>query len=554
MISSTARALLSSLFIVFGTASYSQTLPVGTPLLEERARLNQLRGELDGNTSFLIRPLYPKGIQASDSLALTADSARLSIDQNVLYTKSKISVSLLPLTVKQQYNSHHPFGWNDGAMIPAKGYQGMLSAGVYTKVGPLSIQLQPELVFAQNSTFTTFPTSLDDNIWKSYYYVLNRIDAPERFAEGTYSKLLTGQSSVRFNYKRLSLGVSTESLWWGPGVRNSLVMSNNAPGFAHFTFNTTAPVETKIGSFEWQVVSGLLKGSDILPPDTARTFQGQRLYRPKLDGDRYLNGMVVTWNPKWTKGLHLGVGRAFYQYKSNVTSDLNGYLPVVSALFKSKAKKEDAFGRDQLISLFARMVLPESRAEFYFEYGRNDHAQNIRDFILEPEHARAYIIGVKKLFPTAKGREVELFGEVTHLQNPSTQSVRPLEGWYTHYQVRHGYTHRGQILGAGIGPGGSSQTLGLNWLKGASKFGGVIERVVHNNDFYYDAFADQQEFGRHWVDLSFSLNKSWMKKRFIYSANLGLVRSYNYKWQYNTILDEDVNATNVHATFSVSFL
>ncbi|NEM96288.1 capsule assembly Wzi family protein [Pontibacter sp. BT327] len=502
----------------------------------------------------MIRPLYSTGAPVSDFLALTADSSGFSINQNVLYTKGKVSISLLPLTLKQQYNSHHPFGWNDGAMIPAKGYQSLLSAGVYTKVGPLSIQLQPELVFAQNSAFTTFPTSLDDDIWKSYYYVLNRIDAPERLAEGVYSKLLPGQSSVRFNYKKLSLGVSTENLWWGPGVRNSLVMSNTAPGFAHFTFNTTAPVKTKIGSFEWQVVGGFLEGSNILPPDTARTFQGQKLYNPKPDGDRYLNGMVVTWNPKWTKGLHLGVSRAFYQYSHNVTSDLNGYLPVVSALFKSNAKKEDEFGRDQLISLFARMVLPESRAEFYFEYGRNDHAQNIRDFILEPEHARAYLIGVKKLFPTATGREVELFGEITHLQSPSTQSVRPLEGWYTHYQVRHGYTHEGQMLGAGIGPGGSSQTIGLNWLRGANKFGGVIERIVHNNDFYYDAFANQKEYERHWVDLAFSLNKSWMKKRLIYSANLGLVRSFNYKWQYNTISDEEVNATNVHAAFSVSFL
>ena len=77
------------------------------------------------------------------------------------------------------------------------------------------------------------------------------------------------------------MGVSTENLWWGPGVRNSLIMSNNAPGFGHISFNTTAPVLTKIGSFEWQLISGVLQNSGLLPPDTARTFNGQKLYEPQ---------------------------------------------------------------------------------------------------------------------------------------------------------------------------------------------------------------------------------------------------------------------------------
>jgi hypothetical protein len=535
--------------------SRAQTLPVNSSL-EEIMRRQQLEGKADINTSFTVRPISIKSLQPADSsLIKPIDSTFSQIARTkVLFRKDKFSLNLLPITLRQQYNSHHPYGWNDGSMIPANGYQSQLSAGFYAEVGPFSIQLQPEIVYAQNSPFTTFPISHNESIWKSYYYVLNRIDQPERFGDKSYVRLFPGQSSIRFNYKKLSIGVSTENLWWGPGVRNSLLMSNHAPGFKHLTFNTTAPIVTGIGSFEGQVISGILTASNILPPDTARTFEGQKLYIPKPEGDRYINGMVITWQPKWTKGLHLGVSRTFYQYKSNVSSSLKGYLPVVTALFKSNSQQEDAFGRDQLFSLFGRLVLPESNAEFYAEYGRNDHSQNLRDFIIEPEHARAYILGVKKLFPTAKKKDVELFVELSHLQNPSTKDVRALEGWYTHYQVRHGYTNQGQVIGAGIGPGGSSQTIGLSWLKDMNKFGVMLERIVHNNDFYYDAFASRQEYKRHWVDLAFNLNKSWIKKRIIYSANLSLVRSYNYQWQYNTALDEDVDATNLHATFSVSYL
>ncbi len=534
------------LFFIFFKSS-AQTLPVGTPVLEEAWRRLQISGEKDISSSLSIRPVYNDTASIYDSLYHRAN-AFPGLKKPVLFAKGKGSLQLLPITLKQQYNSHHPYGWNDASMIPARGYQAQLSAGLYSKLGPLTIQLQPELVFAQNQNFTTFPSSHTDSMWRSYYLsVLNRIDNPERFGNKVYAKVFPGQSSVRLNLKRLSLGVSTENLWWGPGVRNSLIMSNNAPGFGHLSFNTTAPVVTKIGSFEWQLISGVLQNSGLLPPDTARTFNGQPLYEPKTESSRYLNGMIITWQPKWTKGLYLGFSRVFYQYKSNVSSSLNGYLPVLSAFFKSNAQDENKFGRDQLLSLFFRLVLPKEQAEVYGEFGRNDHSQNFFDLLYEPEHARAYTLGLRKIFVQDNKRDVELFMEMTHLQNPPTARLRALEGWYTHYQVRHGYTNQGQVVGAGIGPGGSSQILGLNWLKGLDKFGFAVERVVHNNDFYYHAFEPQQNYQGHWVDLSIGVNKNWSAKRFLYAANVNWVRSFNYQWQFNDDL------TNIHANLAISY-
>jgi hypothetical protein len=434
-------------------------------------------------------------------------------------------------------------------MIPANGYQSQLSFGFYSRIGPLSVQVQPEIVYAQNRNFNTFPATHSDSVWKSYYYVLNRIDNPEKYGNDSYTRLFPGQSSIRLNVKKLSLGVSTENLWWGPGIRNALIMSNNAPGFRHISLNTTSPITSRIGSFEWQIVSGILQNSGIIPPDTSRAFNGQGLYLPKRNSDRYLNGMIITWQPKWTKGLNLGFTRVFYQYRPDVAKSLNGYLPVLSSFFKKNALNENSIdGRDQLLSLFFRLVLPESKAEVYAEYGRNDHSQDSRDLILEPEHARAYVIGARKLFDAGKQKEVELFMELAQLQEPSTMEVREQEGWYAHYQIRHGYTNLGQIIGAGIGPGGSSQTFGLNWIKNIKVFGLMFERVVHNNDFYYDAFGPRRDYQNHWVDLSINFNKNWIHKRFIYAADLTWIKSFNYEWQKN----KDVN--NLHAAISISYL
>jgi hypothetical protein len=467
-------------------------------------------------------------------------------DQTIKFSSSSKGIILLPLLFEQQYNTHHPYGWNDGAMIPAKGYQGLLSFGAFAKKGIFSFQLQPELVFAQNSSFSTFPSQQNDSIWKSYYNtVLNVIDAPDRFGSHTYLKLFPGQSSVRINYHKLSLGISTENLWWGPGVRNSLLMSNNAPGFPHVTFNSSQPLTSSIGSFEWQLISGKLKGSGILP-DTTRTFNGKQLYVSKGEGDRYLNGMIVSWQPKWTKGLFLGFSRVFYQNYSEVPSTFNGYFPVVGKLFKKRLSTEDEKKRDQLLSLFFRFLFLKEKAEIYGEFGRNDHSLDIRDAIDEPEHSRAYILGFSKTFEGRK-KDMQLFGEITDLQIPSTILLRPQESWYTHYQVRYGYTNYGQVIGSGIGPGGSSQTIGLQWGSGFNKFGGAFERVVHNNDFYYDAFARLQQWQKHWVDLSLNLNKSWTSKRIIYEARISFVQSLNYQWYYR-------NVFNVNAKFGVIYL
>jgi len=496
----------------------------------------QVSSRLDSALSFCVRPNYSANANYSDSLA----------NKFVAGKELSKGLFLLPLVVQQQYNTHHPYGWNDGSMIPAKGYQGQISLGISFTKSIFSLQIRPELVFAQNRFFPTFPAAQNDTIWKSYYgSVLNIIDAPERFGSNCYFKFFPGQSSARLNYHKLSIGLSTENLWWGPGVRNSLLMSNNAPGFPHLTFNSLQPVTSIIGSFEWQVIAGELKGSGILP-DTTKTFNGDPLYVPKGDGNRYLNGIILSWQPKWTKGLFLGLSRVFYQNQSDVSSSLDGYFPVAGKLFKKKLTSEDGKKRDQMLSFFFRLLMLKEKAELYGEFGRNDHSMDIRDALAEPEHSRAYIIGFSKVFDGGK-KDMRLFGEITNLQLPSTIMLRAQESWYVHYQVRNGYTHYGQMMGAGIGPGGNSQTIGLEWGTGFDKFGGSFERVVHNNDFYYDAFTRLQQWQKHWVDVSLNINKSWTRDRLIYDARLSFIQSLNYEWYYS-------NVFNVSAGLGVTYL
>ena len=530
----------------------AQTIPAGMPVLEETGRRLQLHGQLNQDISFAVRPLQLTTL-LTDSSAPNSDLFYLrDSTASIRFAKTKGLVRLQPLTLRQQFNSRYAYLSSDGAMIPAKGYQTLVSAGVYASLGPLSIQLQPEFLFAQNPKLANFPAGYNDTLWRTYYYtVANRVDAPEQFGKGAYARLFPGQSSIRFNFKKFSLGFSTENLWWGPGQRNALLMSNSAPGFPHLTFNTTAPIHSPIGSFEGQFLSGWLHKSGFLPADTSRRFNGQRLYDPKPANNRYLNGVILTWQPKWTKGLFLGFARTFYLYQNDIEASLDGYLPVIGSLFKgdeSSAQNEDGRRRDQMLSLFFRLLLPKENAEIYGEFGRNDHSGNLPDLLMEPEHSRAYVIGLRKLFTKPGKAEIEVFAELCTLQMPNTINIREQESWYSHYQVRDGYTHLGQVIGASVGSGGSSQTIGVNYLKNNQKTGLLLERIVHNNDFYYEAFSSSGEYWRHWVDLSVQLNKSWRQKKFLYDARLGWMKSLSYQWQ------PDTNLQNFHLVLSVSYL
>jgi len=567
----TKGLLAASLFLLCGIAN-AQTVPAGTPVIEDMYRRQQLLGKLDSSVSFTVRPLFP---EAAFGLSDVFDPDK-SFGQSGLqrvgdykFAGDKGIVKILPVTWVNQYNTHNPYGWNDGAMIPAAGYQTLFSAGIYAKYGFLSIQFRPEFLFAQNKAFDGFTQAGNDvNAWKAWYGVYNQVDAPERFGTSTYTRLLPGQSSIRITFDPVSFGLSTENLWWGPGVQNSLLMSNNARGFAHLTFNTTRPVNTPIGSFETQVIAGRLNPSGFAPLVPGQDGNMDNLYRPKPNDWRYLSGFVFTYHPKWVPGLFLGATRAFQVYHNDLGHKLGDYIPFFSSFLRdsfydpvSGVVSEDAAKRDQLASVFMRWLWTGGNAEVYFEYGREDHNWDARDFLLDPEHSRAYTMGFRKIFGL-DGRpdeQIQVGLETTQMAQPSDDVVNRKSGyWYAHSQVRAGYTNYGEVLGAGIGPGSGLQTLDVSWINGIKRIGLQIQRYEHNADFYYKAFA-AGETRRHWVDYSGGISSDWDFDNILVSASLLYVRELNYQWKFRN--DEDVSyynqqsldANNIKLSVSVTY-
>jgi len=527
------KCMLLLAFIGVNYVVHAQTLPVGTPILEDYYRRMQLMGQIDSTQSFAIRPLTASALQKTDVY-----------HPDDIQTTQNATFKLLPAVLQFQYTSDHPVGWNDGPMIPNVGIQTYLSTGIYASSKWFSVQLQPEFVWAQNKLYRGFNGQTRES-WQLWYSYTNNIDMPERFGSGSYTKLLPGQSSIRIHLDPVSLGLSTENLWWGPGIRNSLLMSNTASGFPHLTLNTTRPVGTELGSFEGQLVAGRLSNSGYTPTPLGNPRHYDEFYEPKPDNWRYFSGFIITYQPKWLTGLSIGASRTFVVDHDQMGSGLGAVLPFFRSSNGSTSDSEGPMTgeqrkkRDEYKTVFARWLMPKGNMEFYVEYGRNDPGWNSRDRFVEMDHSRAYVFGLRKLVPIRadEGKFIDVGLELTQLDRTRTTSIRTSPTWYISDAVRNGYTHMGQMLGAGIGPAGSLQSLNIAWVHGLKKIGVQLERQEHQLDFFYEAVAYEGDFRRNWVDISANIIGNWDYKQFIFFGNLWLIKGLNYQYQLQNPLN-----------------
>ena len=557
-------------FILF--ESSAQTLNLNNAFIEENLRRSQLNGDIDSLISFTLRPIHIDMYDLNEEIF----NKKHYNPTIVSFLNGDGKLKILPVDYIFNYSSHHPYNRNNGAMIPSKGIQQLLSFGIYFELGPLSIQLKPEHIYAENKDFEGFWEGHYDVTWADRYTLWNRIDMPERFGNEKIKKNTLGQSSIRLNYRSLSLGISSENIWWGPSIRNGVLMSNNAQGFNHITFNTRKPIKTKIGNFEWQFVTGRLEPSGFNPPGNSRQYAGSNIFVPKINqrGEqndwRFFQGYTITYSPKWISGLHLGFIRWLQMYGSMFEggytwiADANqgkkvGWFPIFNN-FLRKNDKIEPYERetDQAAGLFFRWLWEDSKAELYGEFNFNDAKFNFRDLLSDSDHSRGVTFGIRKLFDSKKNNsKTEFHWEWTQLEQTAGRLVRNAGSWYMHGRVYHGFTNRGEVIGAGIGPGSNSQYLSVAKLYKTKKIGLALEIIDQDNDFYYIAFDESSDFRRYWKDFNFHFYYQNKFPKFWGSLNLMYSRSLNYQWEliHNENLPyyqpgRDVN--NFHLDFKIT--
>ncbi len=473
-----------------------------------------------------------------NSFMIRSTSAFQNI-QNRFSSKSKNIVKSLMIGYDFQNNSLLPQGVNDGNIFPSKGWQERYSIGINVQWGLLDINYQPEKISLQNSTQEYYAGNPDDGnfMFKYFGMVANNID---HFRQFGYEKIDTtsfGHSRVGLKTKYISFGYSTENIWWGPGKRNSLIFSNNAGGFRHYYLNSVEPIKTFIGNFEFSAIAGTLdttKYTDI-DQELLNVCVPCKVFK-NLD-QRKIDAITINWNPKWIPDLYLGYAfsRQYYVNTKNTYGEKYSFF--------SKDRTQQIMG-----SLMFRFKLPKDHAEFYGELGLPDEAAYPWKLFKDKNPRTGFVFGANKLVLIGKGRSyLNLNLEFTQLQLMNPKNIfylgYPFAGgrpnsWYLNTNIKQGWANNGQLLGAAIGPGSNSQSFSLSWHKGYNKIGVFVERVAHNNDFYfsvyYNPFAGGLGYGyynKYWVDINTKLELQLMPiKNLLISAGFANTNAMNYRW------------------------
>lgn len=473
-----------SLLIVLAFAApvWSQAAAQGTPVggwIEDYARMLQLTGQIP-MTPLTVRPAALGDLQAL-SAATGSHAWRAVIEDRTprVVTDKGFRVQALPSEVQTFANTNRPWGWNDGAVWQGKAVTLAAQTGAQARWGRVTLTIAPLITYSANVDFDLSPIPVPTGLSPYAYPVIGggTLDAPQRFGSEPVQRLDWGNTNLRVDLGPVALGLSHESMWWGPGRRNDILLTNNAPGFWHAHLSLNKPVSVGIGTVSGRWIWGSLRESaffDTIPSNDRR----------------YMTGAAVAFVPRWAKGLELGAARLFLETWTDPLG-VNEILYLVRPVFKrSQASASNPEGddkQDQVATVFARWTLPASGLELYGEWAKGDHSFDARDLLVEPEHASAYLAGLQKILSHTPERTWRFGSELLLLGGPRSAVARyPGAGFfYVHHEIGQGYTQRGQVLGAGIGPGSSQLSFALDRFAPWGSAGIGFLRTVYDNDRFF---------------------------------------------------------------------
>ena len=187
------------------------------------------------------------------------------------------------------------------------------------------------------------------------------------------------------HYNGIGIGISNSNMWWGPGMHNSLAMSNNTTGFKHMIIGTIRELRwNKIGIMGKYVFSELNELSDW-----------KAVYFTALTGQISIyNDQIFTIG--FTRNfLTGGMDTGMIWTKDDAKKIIfEGFFIKNLQKLDYTIAGHDAW--DQTITGWFEMSVPKAKMKIFLELGFNDNRFNFWDFVVHPDHSMASIVGFRK--------------------------------------------------------------------------------------------------------------------------------------------------------------
>lgn len=499
------RALALSL-LPFGACL---PVPAGAQwsLAADRHRLSQITG--DSATATGVSGRYQRG-------------GRLDLGS----PRSGLQMYAVVPEVRYTYNSAIPYSMNDGPLWAGRGSSLGVEGGfgIRQRYGSATfdISLVPALTYSQNRPFQVFASTVPgrSEFSNPFHPPPASLDLPHRFGSQALLTADLGASTFLVSWPAVAVGATSANEWWGPGIRNALVMSDNAAGVPRFFVRTARPARTPIGAVEAQLLSGTLTQS--------------RFFDASASENRTLSGLLVQLRPRFDSAVTIGFSRVVY---APIGSFASPFTLTLSRTFDAIARWENLDGAgqrsDQIGALFARWVFPRAGFEIFGEWARMDLPRTPLELLTAAHHSGAWTFGFQWAREARPERFLRLQSEFTYLEQSRVFPERPSPDFYSGQASPQGYTQRGQVMGAAIGPGSSSQWLALDWIAPRWQAGGYLNRVRWDNDALYR--MPSATFWDHDVSFMAGLRAGWRTDRSDFSLDLGAAKRFNYLFQNGTV-------------------
>ena len=378
-------------------------------------------------------------------------------------------------TARIAWRSGVPDARGDGAATSAVGANAHLRAGLELQRGAFAIRFAPELTAVEDRDHQTFPSGdpARHPFASPFYFGGVSADLPSRRSETV--RAWWGESGVHWQGAHTSLAVTTALPDWGPGVGEGLVLGRSAPGLPRIEASLRRP--TANGHLRARWLAGRVRESSAFDSD------------PTNDG-RSVTGLRIDYASRGDLPLAIGLSRTVMNARPG-RSDLLALLDPLRG-FASDATI-DMLGFDLVLSS------PSSGTLFWLEATRRAPERSLGDLLRAPGENVAHRIGVSQLLREAGASRWTGAVEFVRLDQPRARADDPPNDLYTSPSVVHGWTHDGQPLGSGLGPGGQRQIGRLDRSGPVWDGGFFLERVRWNEDALYRQIAPAAD--RHDVTL-----------------------------------------------------
>ncbi len=353
------------------------------------------------------------------------------------------------------YNTDYPFGQNDADLWQGRGFNMNISLGAKASGFGFDLTIKPTFVFSQNKYYKIMAASGNGISEYGYFWGNGHVDAPQRFGSEKIADFSWGDTEIRYSYRAFTVGFGTQSVWIGPAVENSIMLSNNAPVFPKLDFGfkrTEIKIPGKnisLGNCEFRLYYGYLSESDFFDTNADNNHN-------------LLTGFTLSYSPAWKplKGLSLGATKiCLSKWGDNMQKYINPF-------YMRNNWQGETLGEDQYAALSFDWLVSSAGMEIYAEIGIDDQpaaGYSFYEYARWPFHTVAYTVGIKK---TVEFSAIKKIYGVFNFEWNSSEASQDYQFWdgstYNfgfHGKITQGKTNRGQWLGYGYGCGGNSQIL-----------------------------------------------------------------------------------------------